>query len=118
MERLVTGEAVVLELNPARLPSRMLAFVIDLVLRSFIGFCCVVLLGVIAVITGWDDDEAVGATTVAGVESHGERVRVRLGDPLPAAADVTPAALAELGLVEGRPVWAAVKAVEVRAYPG
>lgn len=62
MERLVTGEAVVLELNPARLPSRMLAFVIDLVLRSFIGFCCVVLLGVIAVITGWDDDEAVGAT--------------------------------------------------------
>lgn len=60
----------------------------------------------------------VWATTVAGVESHGDRVRVRLGDPLPAAADVTPAALAELGLVEGRPVWAAVKAVEVRAYPG
>ncbi|RQX18686.1 ABC transporter ATP-binding protein, partial [Micromonospora chalcea] len=37
--------------------------------------------------------------------------------PVEVAADVTPAAAAHLGLIPGRPVWAAVKAAETRAYP-
>ncbi|WP_432705520.1 ABC transporter ATP-binding protein [Actinoallomurus iriomotensis] len=55
--------------------------------------------------------------TVGGIEPHGDQVRVHLEGPLPAAADITPAALAELGLAEGEPVWAAVKAAETHAYP-
>ncbi|MFB9839856.1 sulfate/molybdate ABC transporter ATP-binding protein, partial [Actinoallomurus acaciae] len=54
---------------------------------------------------------------VGGIEPHGDQVRVHLEGPLPAAADITPAALAELGLAEGDPVWAAVKAAETHAYP-
>jgi molybdate transport system ATP-binding protein len=54
---------------------------------------------------------------VAGIESHGDLVRVHLEGPLVAAADITPAALAELSLTEGSPVWAAVKATDTHAYP-
>ena len=55
---------------------------------------------------------------VGAVERHGDRVRVRLdGPPLPAAADVTPGAVAELQLTEGTRLWAAVKATETRVYP-
>ncbi len=53
---------------------------------------------------------------VAGLELHGDTVRVRLDACPPVLADVTPAAVAELGLHVGAPVWAAVKATEVRAY--
>ncbi|MBV2361903.1 ABC transporter ATP-binding protein [Streptomonospora sp. NEAU-YY374] len=52
-----------------------------------------------------------------GVERFGDQVRVHLGGPLPLRADITPAALAELRLEGGTPVWAAVKAAEVRCYP-
>jgi molybdate transport system ATP-binding protein len=55
--------------------------------------------------------------TVDGMERHGDHVRVHLDGPLPAAADVTPAAAAELRLAPGQPVWAAVKATETAAYP-
>jgi molybdate transport system ATP-binding protein len=54
---------------------------------------------------------------VNGIEPHADQVRVHLDGPLLAAADVTPAALAELRLAEGDPVWAAVKAAETHAYP-
>jgi molybdate transport system ATP-binding protein len=54
---------------------------------------------------------------INGIEPHADQVRVHLDGPLPAAADVTPAALAELRLAEGDPVWAAVKAAETHAYP-
>jgi len=54
---------------------------------------------------------------VEAVERHGDRIRVELGGPLQASADVAPAAVAELGLVEGNEVWARVEAAEVRAYP-
>jgi molybdate transport system ATP-binding protein len=54
---------------------------------------------------------------VEGVERHGDQVRVHLAGPLPAAADVTPAAVAELGLAEGQRLWAAVKASETHSYP-
>ena len=37
--------------------------------------------------------------------------------PLPVLADVTPAAVAELGLAPGEPVWVSVKATEVQVYP-
>lgn len=55
--------------------------------------------------------------TVAGVQRHGDNLRVQLDGPLPVAADVTPAAAAQLRLVPGLAVWAAVKAAETRAYP-
>ena len=59
----------------------------------------------------------VWAGTVESVDPEGERVRVRVDGPLPVVAEVTPAAVAELGLVPGTPVWAAVKAAEVGVYP-
>ena len=55
--------------------------------------------------------------TVSAVEPHGDQVRVHLDGPVPAAADITPASLAELDLAEGDAVWAAVKATETHAYP-
>jgi molybdate transport system ATP-binding protein len=57
--------------------------------------------------------------TVRSVVPHGSAVRVHLDSPSPPRAliaDVTPAAAAELGLVPGRMVWAAVKATEVTVY--
>jgi molybdate transport system ATP-binding protein len=53
---------------------------------------------------------------VLRIEPMGERVRVRLGGPLPLGADVTRVACAEMGLVEGSWVWAAVKATEISTY--
>jgi len=57
------------------------------------------------------------ALWVESVERHGDTVRVRLAGDLELAADVTPAAVAELGLAPGVPVWAAVKATEAAVYP-
>ena len=59
----------------------------------------------------------VWAGTVESVDPEGDRVRVRVGGPLPVVAEVTPAAVADLGLAPGSPVWAAVKAAEVAVYP-
>ena len=55
--------------------------------------------------------------TVAGIQRHGDNLRVQLTGPITAAADVTPAAAAHLHLSPGQEVWAAVKATETRAYP-
>ncbi|MGC9669412.1 ABC transporter ATP-binding protein [Planosporangium sp. 12N6] len=55
--------------------------------------------------------------TVDGVERHGDHIRVHLTGPLDTAADITPAAAADLDLAVGRRLWAAVKATETRAYP-
>ncbi|WP_433609905.1 ABC transporter ATP-binding protein [Dactylosporangium sp. CA-139114] len=55
--------------------------------------------------------------TIAGIQRHGDNLRIRLEGALAAAADVTPAAAAHLELTPGREVWAAVKAAETRAYP-
>ncbi|WP_225644763.1 ABC transporter ATP-binding protein [Streptomyces werraensis] len=54
---------------------------------------------------------------VAGMESHGDQIRVELTGELPLAADLTAVAVAELGLHPGAPVWAAVKATQTHAYP-
>ncbi len=55
--------------------------------------------------------------TVDGVERHGDRIRVHLTGRIDVAADITPAAVADLDLTLGRQVWAAVKATETAAYP-
>ena len=58
---------------------------------------------------------------ILGLEPHGDGVRVEVGGaPDPAGtllAEVTPAAVAELGLVPGAEVWAAVKASDITVYP-
>jgi molybdate transport system ATP-binding protein len=56
-------------------------------------------------------------TRIASIERRGDQMRVHMMEPLPTAADVTPAAVAELDLAEGRTVWASVKATETHAYP-
>jgi molybdate transport system ATP-binding protein len=53
---------------------------------------------------------------IASVELLGDRVRVRVDGPPALVAEVTPAALHELGLVEGVEVWASVKATEVDVF--
>ena len=54
---------------------------------------------------------------VQSIELLGDRVRIRVGGPIPLVAEVTPAAVQELGLVEGAHVWTAVKATEITVYP-
>ncbi len=58
----------------------------------------------------------VWAARVAGVEMHGDRVRVAVEGPVQVLADITPGALAELGLGPGSEVWVAVKASETAVY--
>jgi len=55
--------------------------------------------------------------TVVGIQHHGDNLRVELGGPLHAAADVTPDAAVQLQLERGEQVWASVKAAEIRSYP-
>jgi molybdate transport system ATP-binding protein len=52
-----------------------------------------------------------------GVELNGDRARVQVEGPLGLVAEVTAAAVAELSLAEGGPVWLSVKATEVSVYP-
>ncbi len=59
----------------------------------------------------------VWACRVAGFDLLGEHVHVRLAGPVDLVADVTPAAVAALGLREGDEVWASVKATDVTHYP-
>ncbi|MCA2216448.1 ABC transporter ATP-binding protein [Jidongwangia harbinensis] len=54
---------------------------------------------------------------IAAVARQGDRLRIELTGPIPAAADVTPAAAVDLGLATGRRVWATVKATEATSYP-
>lgn len=54
--------------------------------------------------------------TVASLEADRDRVRVGLAGPVPATAELTASAVAELDLVPGTPVWASVKAVDLTVY--
>ncbi|MFI5529662.1 ABC transporter ATP-binding protein [Kitasatospora sp. NPDC051853] len=54
---------------------------------------------------------------VTGLDLHGDQVRVDLTGPLDLAADLTPAAAADLDLAPGTAVWATVKAAQTHAYP-
>jgi molybdate transport system ATP-binding protein len=55
--------------------------------------------------------------TAETVDVVGDRVRVRVAGQVPIVAEVTPAAVGELRLADGGPVWASVKATEVTVYP-
>jgi molybdate transport system ATP-binding protein len=55
--------------------------------------------------------------TAETVDVVGDRVRVRVAGQVPIVAEVTPAAVGELRLADGGPVWASVKATEVIVYP-
>jgi molybdate transport system ATP-binding protein len=55
--------------------------------------------------------------TVAGLELLGDRVRVEVRAEPPALVDVTPGAVAELGIRPGLAVWLTAKATETDAYP-
>jgi molybdate transport system ATP-binding protein len=54
---------------------------------------------------------------ISGIELMGGRVRVRIDGDVPLVAEVTPAALTELGLDEGGEVWLSFKATDVGVYP-
>jgi molybdate transport system ATP-binding protein len=56
------------------------------------------------------------ATRVAEVHLLGDRARVLLDAPIPVTAEITAVAMAELGLTEGAPVWASVKATQIDVY--
>jgi molybdate transport system ATP-binding protein len=51
------------------------------------------------------------------LDSVGDRVRVRVEGPVTLVAEITNAALADLGLVGGEEVWVSFKASEVDVYP-
>ncbi|RYV51318.1 ABC transporter ATP-binding protein [Pengzhenrongella frigida] len=54
---------------------------------------------------------------VAGLELLTDRVRVAVDGAPSALVDITPAAVADLRLTPGQPVWLTAKATEVMAYP-
>ncbi|HET6954855.1 MAG TPA: ABC transporter ATP-binding protein [Acidimicrobiales bacterium] len=53
---------------------------------------------------------------VADLEADRDRVRVQLTGPVELVAEVTPAAVADLGLAPGVAVWASVKAVDLAVH--
>jgi molybdate transport system ATP-binding protein len=57
------------------------------------------------------------AGTVEDLDDRGDRVRVRVAGTVPIVAEVTPAAVAELALVPGAPVWVTIKATEIAWHP-
>lgn len=58
----------------------------------------------------------VWPSTVTAVDLLGDRIRVHLAGRLQLVAEITPAALAALGLQPGDRVWASAKATEIQAY--
>jgi molybdate transport system ATP-binding protein len=58
----------------------------------------------------------VFAGRVNSIELLGDRVRIRVDSVVPLIAEITPAALTELGLDRGTPVWTAVKATEITVF--
>ena len=59
----------------------------------------------------------VWAGRADAIELIGDRARVRVLGRLPLVAEVTPAALTDLKLVEGSEVWISFKATDVSIYP-
>jgi len=54
--------------------------------------------------------------TIESIDAGPDRARVQIAGALPIVAEVTPAAVAALGLVPGAVVWAAVKATDITVY--
>ena len=52
-------------------------------------------------------------TTIDDLDDEGDRIRVRVGAPVPLVVEITPSARHELGLRPGSPVWVSFKATEV-----
>jgi molybdate transport system ATP-binding protein len=52
-----------------------------------------------------------------GLYLNGDRARIRVAGPVPLIAEVTAAAVAELHLADGGPIWASVKATDIDTYP-
>ncbi|MFK0003595.1 TOBE domain-containing protein [Paenarthrobacter sp. NPDC090522] len=52
--------------------------------------------------------------TITDLEPHGDLIRVRAGN---LSADITPAALADLGLAPGSVVYFVIKATAIMIYP-
>ncbi|MFZ8968308.1 MAG: ABC transporter ATP-binding protein [Ilumatobacteraceae bacterium] len=59
----------------------------------------------------------VWSTRVEAIERSADRVRVRLGAPLPLVVEVTEGGLAALDVGTGDEVWASVKASEIAVFP-
>jgi molybdate transport system ATP-binding protein len=59
----------------------------------------------------------VWAASISSLAPLGDRIRVGTTGELDASVDVTAAAVAELDLAPGRPVWLSAKATDVTAYP-
>jgi molybdate transport system ATP-binding protein len=59
----------------------------------------------------------VWAGRASALDFQGDRVRVGVEGEMPIVAEVTPAAVSELGLAEGGEVWVSVKATEITVYP-
>ena len=59
----------------------------------------------------------VWESTVLGIETHHDQVRVALSGPPELTAAVTHAALAELKLVPGQQVWMSLKATDIAVHP-
>ncbi|MBL8726969.1 MAG: ABC transporter ATP-binding protein [Planctomycetes bacterium] len=59
----------------------------------------------------------VWSAPVVGIEVAGDRVRVQLAGQVALVAEVTPAAVAELGLARSVAVWVALKATEIGVDP-
>jgi molybdate transport system ATP-binding protein len=57
------------------------------------------------------------AGSVEHLDVEGDRVRVLVAGLVPVTAEVTPAAVADLDLTVGTPVWASIKATEITVYP-
>jgi molybdate transport system ATP-binding protein len=54
--------------------------------------------------------------TVTDLAADHDRVRLQLAGPVPLVAEVTPAAVADLGLTPGAEVWVSMKAVDLAVY--
>jgi molybdate transport system ATP-binding protein len=55
--------------------------------------------------------------TATELFAAGDRARIRIDGPVPLIAEVTAAAVADLHLAAGGPIWAALKATEIDVYP-
>ena len=55
----------------------------------------------------------VWPTTIDDLDDEGDRIRVRVGAPVPLVVEITPSARVELALRPGSPVWISFKATEV-----
>ncbi len=59
----------------------------------------------------------VWSATVADVDDDGDRVRVRLGEPVPLVVEITRGGRSALALEAGSPVWVSLKASEITVQP-